>query len=262
MTRKRGFTLIELLVVIAIIAILAAILFPVFAKAREKARQTSCLSNLRQLGTATLSYAQDYDSHYALPTAFNGTTVYWNYWLPCPPWGGWEFLNMHSHNSHQPYMKSMQLYTCPSASHVSHYDPNNVWISYAFNYCLGGRSEAATRSPATAFAWCEWATSHGNGALNFPAYGAFSSGGHTPQNWYNAFKHTGAEEAYMWSSQFTSDQTIHNGGLNYSYADGHAKWVRSGSDNSMWAAINADGTPASYWWSGSAPWFHDPDMEH
>jgi prepilin-type processing-associated H-X9-DG protein len=66
----------------------------------------------------------------------------------------------------------------------------------------------------------------------------------------------------MWSSQFTSDQTIHNGGLNYSYADGHAKWVRSGSDNSMWAAINADGTPASYWWSGSAPRFHDPDMEH
>ncbi|MFH1910322.1 MAG: prepilin-type N-terminal cleavage/methylation domain-containing protein, partial [bacterium] len=59
--RKRGFTLIELLVVIAIIAILAAILFPVFAKAREKARQTSCLSNLKQIDLAVLQYAQDYD---------------------------------------------------------------------------------------------------------------------------------------------------------------------------------------------------------
>ena len=62
--KKRGFTLIELLVVIAIIAILAAILFPVFAQAREKARQTSCLSNLRQLGTGMMMYVQDYDDTY------------------------------------------------------------------------------------------------------------------------------------------------------------------------------------------------------
>ena len=61
MTHRKGFTLIELLVVIAIIAILAAILFPVFAKAREKARQTTCLSNQKQLNLAVLSYAQDYD---------------------------------------------------------------------------------------------------------------------------------------------------------------------------------------------------------
>ena len=61
---RRGFTLIELLVVIAIIAILAAILFPVFAKAREKARQASCQSNLKQLALACLMYAQDYDEHF------------------------------------------------------------------------------------------------------------------------------------------------------------------------------------------------------
>ena len=63
-TRRKGFTLIELLVVIAIIAILAAILFPVFAKAREKARQVSCQSNMKQIGTATMMYLQDYDEKF------------------------------------------------------------------------------------------------------------------------------------------------------------------------------------------------------
>ena len=69
MFHRRGFTLIELLVVIAIIAILAAILFPVFAKAREKARQSSCLSNLKQLGLGILSYAQDYDERFPMALA-------------------------------------------------------------------------------------------------------------------------------------------------------------------------------------------------
>src|ERR687888_166883 len=64
MGQRRGFTLIELLVVIAIIAILAAILFPVFARARESARRSTCLSNLKQIGTATLMYLQDYDDTY------------------------------------------------------------------------------------------------------------------------------------------------------------------------------------------------------
>src|SRR5476651_129734 len=72
---KRGFTLIELLVVIAIIAVLAAILFPVFAQAREKARQTSCLSNEKQLGLAVMQYVQDYDE--MTPT---GAAIYHYTW--------------------------------------------------------------------------------------------------------------------------------------------------------------------------------------
>jgi prepilin-type N-terminal cleavage/methylation domain-containing protein len=78
--RSRGFTLIELLVVIAIIAILAAILFPVFAQAREKARQASCLSNAKQMSTAVMMYAQDYDETFPLyfqPQA-NGDNWYWH----------------------------------------------------------------------------------------------------------------------------------------------------------------------------------------
>jgi prepilin-type N-terminal cleavage/methylation domain-containing protein len=95
MKTTRGFTLIELLVVIAIIAILAAILFPVFAKAREKARQTACLSNGRQIGTAYMMYAQDYDEM-LLPA--------------CVGTGGPRWFNLV-----QPYMKSDRVLVCPSA---------------------------------------------------------------------------------------------------------------------------------------------------
>ncbi|MHB8993998.1 MAG: DUF1559 family PulG-like putative transporter [Armatimonadota bacterium] len=105
---KRGFTLIELLVVIAIIAILAAILFPVFAKAREKARQSSCLSNVKQLGLGLLSYAQDHDEM-----------------LPAFSYGGikWDGLI-------QPYVKNTQIFRCPSASTLT--------LAYGWNYNLLG----------------------------------------------------------------------------------------------------------------------------
>jgi prepilin-type N-terminal cleavage/methylation domain-containing protein len=111
---RGAFTLIELLVVIAIIAILAAILFPVFAQARERARQTACLSNCKQLGTATMMYIQDYDENYP---HHNWQTT------GTPPGGPRPFTlpDGRTHIGHvgwalqlYPYVKNLQVYTCPS----------------------------------------------------------------------------------------------------------------------------------------------------
>ena len=142
--RKRAFTLIELLVVIAIIAILAAILFPVFAKAREKARQSSCQSNMKQLALGVLQYCQDYDEKY--PPRHNGGEQW-----------SWRATI-------QPYVKSLDLLKCPS-------NPTNGWTasdglprSYGCNghdsYNTPMRSNRATsiaivRSPANCILLCE-----------------------------------------------------------------------------------------------------------
>lgn len=129
-SRKSGFTLIELLVVIAIIAILAAILFPVFALAREKARQTASLSNLKQLGLAFQMYAQDYDE--VLPPAASagmaGTTTPDNFGAFRWPW-----LTL-------PYVKSMALYRSPSDA-----------IDLAGTFCGGGCRDL--QNPSYGYLW-------------------------------------------------------------------------------------------------------------
>ena len=185
---KRGFTLIELLVVIAIIAILAAILFPVFAKAREKARQSTCLSNVKQISLAFLSYISDYDKR----------TPH-GYWLPTggPNVAGWSTRYHCAMTCTQPYIKNTQIYQCPSAT--------GMWNSYStnVNFWNVSRSLAEFTKPAeTVMFGCS-------------RYDAPSQG-----NWCLR-----AQKPASGCGGWSSDR--HNDGTNYSFMDGHAKWLRS-----------------------------------
>jgi prepilin-type N-terminal cleavage/methylation domain-containing protein len=111
-SRNIGFTLIELLVVIAIIAIVAGILFPVFAQARERARASSCLSNLKQIGTGLYMYLQDYDEAYPP----NRIGMLQN--LDCGKQGGYTWKE-----AIQPYLKNLQVWICPSAIKAGKVEP-------------------------------------------------------------------------------------------------------------------------------------------
>ena len=196
---RRGFTLIELLVVIAIIAILAAILFPVFAKAREKARQASCLSNLRQLGTAVLSYAQDNDEVLPGP-GYWGTGAGDDNGPNGRPWMPKIF----------PYVKNSQIYLCPSlkASNVAYpgLPTSYIWPElFPGNFAdVWGTAQRGQYAPCLA-------------KIMMPAQMYLMSDGGPWDSDY------GIED---WGNPaYGAAGLIHNDGANILYADGHAKWL-------------------------------------
>ena len=142
--KRRGFTLIELLVVIAIIAILAAILFPVFARAREKARQASCQSNIKQMMLSVMMYTQDYDERF--PSCFRGD----------PDGKNREWAQYIT-----PYVKNTQLFVCPSDSAVINQwasAPDGFPTSYMTNFQIGGNAGIALATvvaPASTIYMCD-----------------------------------------------------------------------------------------------------------
>jgi len=236
--RRLGFTLIELLVVIAIIAILAAILFPVFAKAREKARQTSCLSNQRQIATAILSYTQDYDE--TLPLG----SLTWTNWV-CPPGvanlgngASWRMLIM-------PYCKNAQIFLCPSYER-----PDEGMWGYGVDWAAGVR-----RSYAGCHSWA-----HGGYAPNGRKLAELTRPSTCILTMESRYEYPDLGTWTMpwtaWLDGAKGAYTSHNGQCNWSFYDGHAKSMKPHRTfGALTWALNA--VPADdflwEWWSGPDP---------
>ncbi len=214
--QRKGFTLIELLVVIAIIAILAAILFPVFAQARETARKTVCLSNLKQCGLAMLMYAQDYDEH-TVPWHAGNAGDPWNPVAnPAEPHDA-ENFDMAYDRLIQPYAKNGEISRCPSdiTPGTDKFPPNSGGVaarSYNIVGNMGGnwcpstppRKLAAVPRPTQTI----YLNERDNCAAAIDAWGADP---HPAWNWCAI---NDAESEMAWR---------HNKQANYLFVDGHAK---------------------------------------
>ena len=190
--RGKGFTLIELLVVIAIIAILAAILFPVFARAREKARQTSCLNNNKQFALALLMYAQDYDEHLPPAMMYN-------------PSGSIGFPRLL-----HPYTMNWNIWECPSSGWSRNFsvpDEGSFRLSYVANYYMMPWGDTPT-SP-------QYQQGANLGRIARPAEQVLIAERGNVTAW-------GTSDA----SGERVDRTVHSEGANYCFADGHAKWLQ------------------------------------
>ena len=238
--RKSGFTLIELLVVIAIIAILAAILFPVFAKAREKARQASCQSNLKQIGLALMQYAGDYDDCYPVGYTWCNNAN--------PQTNIQYFVQL------QPYCKNWQLFACPSCR--ANNCANGSIPHHAVNDMINAGYAPSTFSLSYGYSehmWNSWRSAADLGCDRFPTnrykmanlptpasvpvvadcYGLLNNGHRI--GWSNVCA------AACNADRQVDGNTRHNGGSNVCFGDGHVKFFNARAcvtnwDQHMWTA--------------------------
>jgi prepilin-type N-terminal cleavage/methylation domain-containing protein/prepilin-type processing-associated H-X9-DG protein len=246
----KAFTLIELLVVIAIIAILAAILFPVFAQARAKARQSSCLSNTRQLGLAATMYCQDYDNQYMELYRSHPNEPAW-----CDGWSVWpcredlrkpngEVYGWYTGPTQRPqdfspnwgtllipYIKNVGIFACPAGVQTA-WRPSTSTddVGYIYSNWIGDSGEykgpAAKRSyiPRPAETVLFWDSGKSNWAIEmqgwngYPGWGGFDPNYTCPKCWPD------------WEPQ-------HSDGRNYVFCDGHARWFK---DTQMWIYYNVE----------------------
>jgi prepilin-type N-terminal cleavage/methylation domain-containing protein/prepilin-type processing-associated H-X9-DG protein len=235
-TNRRGFTLIELLVVIAIIAILAAILFPVFARAREKARQTSCLSNEKQISLSWLMYADDYDE-----TVVDSQPLFYASPPPLGIMNQWEGAIL-------PYVKNLQLFTCPSHKDWAPYPqtygsttalPAGVvdQTGYGYNgsFWAVGDAESAFDGP---YASSQRLDGVGLSQMPVPAdtllIGDSANGNTTTMQGRGELGDRkgsgvtlGASDPWDQGKDYYPEYR-HNGGFNLAFADGHAKFRQGG----------------------------------
>ncbi len=250
--RRRGFTLIELLVVIAIIAILAAILFPVFAKAREKARQISCLSNVKQLSLGYIQYMSDSDG--VTPLASDGPSGD----MAKASGPGWmyykTFTNATNTSVFDPikgslysYVKSTQVYVCPDDALGAKNGINGgSGDSYASNACINVHDSTIEPRP-------------GKNEAVFDNPSAVMMLGEESANLSSTDSGT-TNDAYLYAPDKSTNpdthpdqsSTRHTNGSNFSYMDGHAKWTINPNGNYYVIASGVPGaTPANF---GTAPY--------
>ena len=209
---RKAFTLIELLVVIAIISILAAILFPVFARARENARRASCLSNLKQISLGAMMYVQDYDETY--PMAYNYDA----------PSGSQFWID-----TIQPYVKSEQIFECPSGNNSSqatgNYGANlNILVFSGGSYATDNQIKvSAIQSASTIYMMMDYGIYYARtsnvktiSSTNWDYLPGMGEGGATCQ-----------VTPTTWDRVSDCQSGRHFGGVNMAFADGHVKWLKS-----------------------------------
>lgn len=205
-SERSAFTLIELLVVIAIIAILAAVLFPVFAQAREKARQTVCLSNMKQIGTAFYMYVQDYDERFPL----DAHTTNEDTWI----------FNL------DPYTKNRQIYRCPSDRSANWFPlPKGDlrrprFTSYGTNMWMAPLYPGDTSTDTHGYSAIASITSPAN-----TIYSAELKENTIDDHFHPPYWRQNSEQVYEPAGKGLALDR-HAQGANYFFCDGHARWLR------------------------------------